>query len=90
MNTRDKDDREKKVIQQDKAIQKEYAQYWVGYCMNKNLNQVITILHPDFINKASCTDKHDKVVKIFKKEFIDEYVISKKLSVSLTGEQKIP
>ena len=87
MKTRNKDDPIPKVIQEEKAIQKKYAQYWVGYCMNKHLKQVITILHPDFINEASCTDKHNKVVKIFNKAFIDECMISKNSSVPLTGEK---
>ena len=79
MKTREKHDPAPKVIQQDKAIQKEYAQYWVGYCMNKQLKHVITILNPDFIYESSCTDKHNKVVKTFNKAFIDECMISKKI-----------
>ena len=58
--------------------------------MNKQLKHVITILHPDFINNASCTDRTNKVVKIFKEAFIDECRISKQnTAVQLTAEQKI-
>ena len=58
--------------------------------MNKHLKQVIIIYHPDFINEASCTDKHNEVVKIFNKAFIDECMISKQnTAVQLTAEQKI-
>ena len=87
-NKRNKDDAIPNVIREDKDIQKEYAQYWVGYCMNKHLKQVITILHPDFINEASCIDKHHKVVKIFNKAFIDECMISKKFVSSINRRSK--
>ena len=79
MKTRNKDDPIPKVIQGEKAIQKEYAQYWVGYCMNKHLKPVITILHPDFIHNASSTDKDDNEVKIFDDKFINECMISKQI-----------
>ena len=89
MNTRSKTDPPPTVIQRDKDIQKQYSQYWVGYCLNKHLKQVITVLHPDFINKASCTDKDDNEVKIFDDVFINECMISKQnSSVPLTAEQK--
>ena len=39
MNTRSKNDPPPTVIQRDKDIQKQYSQYWVGYCMRMGHNQ---------------------------------------------------
>ena len=96
MKTREKHDPAPKVIQRDKDIQKAYSQYWVGYCMrmgnnnnNKQLKQIITVLHPDFIKNATSTDNDDNEVKIFDDNFINECMISKRnSSVILTAVQK--
>ena len=95
MKTRNKNDPPPTVIQRDKNIQKQYSQYWVGYCMrtgvnnNKQFKHTITVLHPDFINNATSTDNNDNEVKIFDDKFINECKISKQnSSVLLTAEQK--
>ena len=57
---------------------------------NKQLKHIITLLHPEFIEKATSTDQDDNEVKIFDDKFINECMISKRNStVLLTGAQKI-